>query len=279
MTRPAVLAALALLLLVPAAPTPARAYAYVTTSAGVKTYWAHLCLSVWLQADVANGLDPAAVQSALEAAAAAWTEVDCCDAVIQSAGVTCFDEVGLARWPGALNTVLWREEPGSWVHAERVVALTSLTYDMKTGEIVDGDIEINAADYDFATDGDPTRYDLRGTLTHELGHLLGLNHSDDRTATMWEDSRPGELDKRVLHDDDVRGICASYPVGAVPTTCGAPRAGYTFAAPYCPDLPGHAGCAGSAGGRGPAALALLVLLTLMALARRAGGTPAVRRAR
>ncbi|MCA9518148.1 MAG: matrixin family metalloprotease [Myxococcales bacterium] len=263
---------LAALFLVAAAAGGVRAYTYVYTSSGVQTHWDDLCLDVWLQEDVSSGLDPAAAYGALESAVAAWTGVDCCAAVLQNAGVTCFDEVGMARWPGAQNTVLWRDDPGSWVHAEHVIALTSLTYDTETGEIVDGDIEINSEDYDFATDGDPTRYDLRGTLTHELGHLLGMNHSEDPTATMWADAQPGELDKRALHDDDVRGICASYPAGDAPTTCDAPKPGYTFNAPYCPPLPGHQGCAGGTA-PGDLAAALALALAFFALVLRSRRRP------
>jgi len=135
-----------------------------------------------------------------------------------------------AGFDGNMNLVVWRDE--RWPHegGKLAFAITSVTYSSEYGTISDADIELNSAQYDFddleesQVGEDDPKVDLQNTLTHEVGHFLGLDHPEDiPDATMYGKARVGEIYKRELHRDDIDGLCAIYPASEPPTTCDQPE--------------------------------------------------------
>jgi hypothetical protein len=167
---------------------------------------------------------------------------------------------------GNANVVVFRDE--SWPHPSYQLALTTVSYEVSTGEIYDADIEVNTADYAFTTADDHVGHDLLALLTHEAGHFFGLDHSHTFGATMASEDDYGSIAKRSLDSDDQAAICSTYPPRDIDAeACDpAPRHGY---APACfPDQDqAEAGCSIAEGARArrasPALLALLALLVLM----------------
>jgi hypothetical protein len=62
----------------------------------------------------------------------------------------------------------------------------------------------------FATDGRASAQDIQGTLTHELGHVLGLDHSPILTASMFPYVDAGNTAGRQLERDDLAGMWSLY---------------------------------------------------------------------
>ncbi len=105
------------------------------------------------------------------------------------------------------NVILFRDSV--WPHTDNedgVIALTTTTFNHVTGEIFDADIEFNLSNpqINFTTDATvgAQNTDLMNTASHEIGHFIGLSHSDDGNATMFGVAQQGESMKRELACDD-----------------------------------------------------------------------------
>jgi MYXO-CTERM domain-containing protein len=165
--------------------------------------------------------------------ATSWTAVDCSDLTVSLGPTTVQETVGFNWHAGSgdainQNIVLFRNDtPGDeldrWVHTLGALAITTVTFDSQAGRLVDADIEINDTSFSFSTcDLDEAScrvaYDLENMLTHELGHVVGLDHPPSGDpgafeATMFASTSEGAIDKRDLADDDIAGICTIYPAG------------------------------------------------------------------
>jgi len=180
------------------------------SSGGQGLHWTDPCITVYLHEAGSDEVGGEADIDAEKASLKTWSQVECSAASVQFGGRTNATVTGYFEEEVPMNMIIFREK--AWPYSERPVAYTSVTYDPKTGVIVDADIEMNGEDYAFTADGEnePWKIDIQNTVTHELGHVLGLDHSDDPAATMFKSAEPGETYKSTLSEDDTEGICTLY---------------------------------------------------------------------
>lgn len=249
--------------------TTGRAAAYVVyrTDEGKPFYWRESCTTLTAYPDNFHELPAGEVRQAIIASVDAWTP---------PARSCSYFEVALHIAPGsspraaydASNNLMFvtrdwcrfNQKDNRCDRDDLALALTSL-YAKGDGHIVDADIEVNAAMdrikwMNADTGATVGLHDLQNTLTHEMGHFMGFNHtcympgerrprgidntgmpvidcaaSSDlvKLTTMYPDTDPGETGKRMLEEDDILAVCETYTpaldpkicrASALPDTCG-----------------------------------------------------------
>jgi hypothetical protein len=256
-----------------ASSTDAAAYCRATTTSktsigidgecvttGVPLAWASSCVSFDVQRDGSRQVDVETARRVVQRAFDAWSQADCpvdravCGepAVVGEAGHPSLRAVDLGPAACACaefsehganaNLIIFRDQ--GWVdchgapmpEADIAYAITTVTYSVKTGEIYDADLEINAKpDENELSTIDPPGVianDLQSILTHEFGHALGLAHTQTThlDATMFAGYQTGSVAMRTLDVDDVCGVCAIYPPSRAATCDPTPRRGFS---PVC----------------------------------------------
>lgn len=204
---------LALLLAAIAAPSQALSYAFTQQcSDGSGASWSNVPVTYKINTRGSNDLSFARVEQIIQTSFGAWSE-PCCSAfrstyqgTTSETGLSVDREIVLSweenSWPGQLGDV------------NSTIAVTLLSY-TRACTIYNAPIVFNGVGFQFTDQCNSQgcsggRTDLQGVATHEIGHLLGLDHSQVQTATMFYAYIGGDI-ARSLHDDDAQGVCALYP--------------------------------------------------------------------
>jgi hypothetical protein len=243
--------------------------------------WPSECISFSVQQDGSpkSGISTSEAESVFGKAFLTWGNADCGDGgpnirVLNLGPVACAEhEFNQEENLGNANIIIFRDS--GWPHGggNNVLALTTVTYDLDTGDIYDADMELNSEATTFSTGDTNVGFDLQSIATHEAGHFLGLSHTPDKNATMFADYIPGTTALRDLEEDDRAGICAIYPhAGVISPNCDpAPVHGL---ATECNSPPGATACCTVAPGapaeHGGAVLGIALGLLALAARRRVG---------
>jgi hypothetical protein len=153
------------------------------------------------------------VIAGFDAAFASWQAVATSRLTFVNAGMT-----DLGQAVDGQNVMLFVES--NWIFGPEAAAATSIT-------IIDGqqeaDIAVNGVNFTWAI-GPPgpsissNVLDLQAVMTHEIGHLSGLSHTDRAFDTMYFSWSPW-AGQRTLSIDDKLGLSELYPVAG--DECGS----------------------------------------------------------
>lgn len=116
-----------------------------------------------------------------------------------------------------VNVIFFEQNTKTWdaTFPNQKSALAMTRVGSQEGEIQGFDMVFNDGRYTFTDTLDPQLmvYDYLNTCTHEMGHALGLDHSEIDDATMAATSTIGDVEKRDLDIDDQDGIRHLYRSG------------------------------------------------------------------
>jgi hypothetical protein len=241
----------------PAQPCEYDEHGCLLPSSGELLHWDSSCVSFDIQQDgsVRRGLDYELAQQAIRAGFEEWLSADCGhdqgpDMQVMDYGPV---ECGSAEYnqeAGNANVFMFRDDDWPYKNAIDTLALTTLIFNAKDGAIYDADVEINTFESDMALgDIGPRVIDFQSVITHEIGHFLGLSHSDVAGATMLPSYRPGNRAMASIERDDVEGVCAALPPGRkTPSDSCDPRHGFSaecaLGTSACHTAPGRPGSRG-----------------------------------
>lgn len=218
-------------------PSSARAFCRTTTqplpanyspsrgcfTAGLFLYWKNACISYSINKDASRTIPFDVAKEVIDSSFATWTSVKCAETAqppgisVSNAGVATCAEVRYNNDGPNQNLIVFRDDGWPYQDPNSTLGLTTVTFNVETGEIYDADMEINSSGRNLSV-GDPvppTGFDLASVITHEAGHFFGLSHATNPTSTMYASYKPGSTALRSLTADDIAGICAIYPTPTI----------------------------------------------------------------
>jgi hypothetical protein len=203
-----------------------------------------LPLGIWMTEGGSSALGAELSAAIVREALAAWTEVGCSDFEYVYEGT-----IDAGFGDDGLNVLSWEDE--TWTWGDGVLGMTATRFELMDGlpSPAGADILFNGVDYLWVEGvGDlyvtPATVNAGSVVTHELGHVAGMDHSyTDVAATMFFAYISGDW-QRTVSGDDRRGLCETYNNGRDECTTDAACAPLDAngMAHYCREIDGIGVC-------------------------------------
>lgn len=174
--------------------------------------WSAMPIPYWINdrgsSQIANGSEFTAVRAAFQT----WQNIPTADIRFDYKGTTPVRTAGR----DGLNLISFSDDSTPLGSSTIAATFSYFKNDLGTVVFDESDIIFNTA-LDFSTSGEENKFDIHSVLTHEIGHLLGLDHSGLVSSVMVPFAASGQLDQRKLEYDDIAAIMEIYPrASAVP---------------------------------------------------------------
>jgi hypothetical protein len=209
-------------------------------TAGMPVYWKNACIgfSMNVLPTTKRNISFVLASRTLAQAFGVWTSASCPSTGSENSSRVSIDvrqlppvecgEVKTALDTPNQNVIVFRDSVWNHRDPDNVLALTTVSFDKKTGIIRGADLEFNTANVNMVCpnnqnvdqsgeitcfDAPPPAkaFDFASIVTHEVGHFLGMAHSNSDKATMAAQYSNGDYTLRTLTADDIAGICNAYP--------------------------------------------------------------------
>jgi MYXO-CTERM domain-containing protein len=224
---------------------------------GQPLVWTNTCLSYAVDGSGSEWMELSDIEDSVNAAFETWETAECPGGSTPNLVFKPSMQPSTCKRPeyntaGNVNTIAFLEPWGNpcadrndidYRYDPRAFAVTIVWHNTTTGQILDADMMINDLRFvpggraggpyaDCPEDGClGNDADLRGIVTHEAGHFIGIGHCNpdnindpnDRcvVATMYSMAERNAVDKRSLAPDDIDAVCDIYPPGNLDDTCTA----------------------------------------------------------
>lgn len=194
--------------------SPAQAFVTLKTWSGSDIYWNKNSIPWYIHPNGSDNVPFEQLKASILAGMAAWDDLGCFSKSITFGGTKTNDpEDGVylrfqeSNWdPSVGDALAYAQTWKSWTNAS-VITNGVIVFNGQdaTWSVADTGFFSNAAD-------------VQGVLTHEMGHILGLDHTRYVEATMFF-SGGGGPEMRTLEPDDENGLCYIYGSFSDGVTC------------------------------------------------------------